>query len=398
MEKLLAIHGGKPVRTEALPYAHQLIDDDDCKAVVDVLKSDFLTTGPKCKEFENKVADMVGAKYAVSFSNGTAALHGACFAAGIKEGDEVITTPITFAASANCVRYCGGTVVFADINPETLNIDPEDIKRKITPKTKAIIPVDLAGQSVDIDEINKIAKEHNLIVIQDAAHSLGTKYKNKYVGGLCDMTEFSFHPVKNITSGEGGMICTNNKELYERLISFRTHCIDKDKDHLVNKQEGAYYYEQSDLGYNYRLTDIQSALGISQLKKLNYFAKRRKFIVNKYNEAFKDIPEITLCKNENFSNSVNHLYIIKLNLDKLNADRKLIYESYIAEGIGAHVHYVPVYWHPYYQGLGYEKGLCPNAEKAYNEILTLPLFPAMTDKDVEDVIEATKKIMDYYKK
>lgn len=398
MDKILAINGGKPVRTEALPYAHQLIDDDDCRAVVEVLKSDFLTTGPKCKEFENKVADMVGAKYAVSFANGTAALHGACYAAGIKEGDEVITTPITFAASANCVRYCGGTVVFADINPETFNIDPEDIKRKITPKTKAIIPVDYAGQSVDIDAINKIAKEHNLVVIQDSAHSLGTKYKNKYVGGLCDMTEFSFHPVKNITSGEGGMICTNNKEFYEKLVNFRTHCIEKDKDRLINQQEGAYYYEQNDLGYNYRLTDVQSALAISQLNKLNFFAKRRKWIVNKYNEAFKDIPEITLCKNEDFSNSVNHLYVIRLNLDKLNADRKLIYESYIAEGIGAHVHYVPVYYHPYYQSLGYKKGLCPHAEKLYNEMLTLPLFPAMTDKDVEDVIEATKKIMNYYKK
>ena len=212
------------------------------------------------------------------------------------------------------------------------------------------------------------------------------------------MTEFSFHPVKNITSGEGGMICTNNRELYEKLVRFRSHCIERDKDLLNDKEEGAYYYEQQDLGYNYRLTDIQSALGISQLKKLNFFAKRRKWIVNKYNEAFKDIPEITLCKNENFSNSVNHLYVIRLNIDKLNADRKLIYDSFIAEGIGAHVHYVPVYLHPYYQGLGYEKGLCPEAEKLYNEMLTLPLFPAMTDKDVEDVIEATRKIIDYYKK
>lgn len=248
-----------------IPYGRQTIEEDDIQAVVDVLKSDYLTTGPKIAEFEKAVADYVGAKYAVAISNDTAALHAACHAAGIGEGDEVITTPITFAASSNCVLYCGGTPVFADIDPKTYNIDQEDIKRKITPRTKAIIPVHLAGQPCDMDAIHEIAKEHNLIVIEDAAHALGSEYKGKKIGGLSDMTTFSFHPVKPITTGEGGMIVTNSEELYKKLVLFRSHGITRDTS-LMTRNEGPWFYQQLDLGYNYRMTDIQCALGCSQMK------------------------------------------------------------------------------------------------------------------------------------
>lgn len=394
----LAILGGAPIRHEPLPYAKQSIDAADCDAVTEVLMSDFLTTGPKAKQFEQEICNFVEAKYAVSFSSGTAALHGACYAAGVGKGDEVITTPITFAASSNCALFMGATPIFADIDPCTFNICVKSIAEKITSKTKVIIPVDFTGQSVDMDAINKLAKEKGILVIQDAAHSLGTKYKNKYVGSLADMTEFSFHPVKTITSGEGGMITTSSTELYKKLVDFRSHCIVRDNERLIDKSNGAWYYEQQDLGYNYRLTDIQAALGISQLKKIKSFALRRKMIVAKYREAFKNNETIILQNNESFSDTVNHLFVIKLNLNKLNVGRKEIYEAYIAEGIGAHVHYIPVYWHPYYEGLGYKKGICPNAEELYGSLLTLPLFPAMTDKDVADVIAATEKITTFYKK
>lgn len=393
-----AILGGTPIRKEPLPYARQYIDDDDCLAVSTVLKSDYLTTGPKVKEFEEIIADFVGAKYAVSFSNGTAALHGACYAAGIGKGDEVITTPMTFAASANCVLYSGGTPVFADIDEYTFNIDVNEIAKKITDKTKAIIPVDYTGQAADIDEIKELVKDTEILIIEDGAHSLGTKYKGTRVGGLADMTMFSFHPVKTITTGEGGIITTNNEEYYTKLINFRSHCITRDINQLVDKEAGGWYYEQLDLGYNYRMTDIQAALGISQMKKVDWFIQRRKEIVMKYNEAFRDLDGIILQKNAEFSDTVNHLYVIKLDLNKLKADRKEIYNALLAENIGVNVHYIPVYWHPYYQKLGYKKGLCPKAEELYNSILTLPLFPAMTDNDVEDVIGGVYKIINYYRK
>jgi len=393
-----AILGGTPIRKEPLPYARQYIDDDDCLAVSTVLKSDYLTTGPKVKEFEEIIADFVGAKYAVSFSNGTAALHGACYAAGIGKGDEVITTPMTFAASANCVLYSGGTPVFADIDEYTFNIDVNEIAKKITDKTKAIIPVDYTGQAADIDGIKELVKGTEIVIIEDGAHSLGTKYKGTRVGGLADMTMFSFHPVKTITAGEGGIITTNNEEYYTKLINFRSHCITRDINQLVDKEAGGWYYEQLDLGYNYRMTDIQAALGISQMKKVDWFIQRRKEIVMKYNEAFRDLDGIILQKNAEFSDTVNHLYVIKLDLNKLKADRKEIYNALLAENIGVNVHYIPVYWHPYYQKLGYKKGLCPKAEELYNSILTLPLFPAMTDNDVEDVIGGVYKIINYYRK
>ena len=393
----LAISGGKPVRDKFLSYGHQWIDDKDINAVVNVLKSNWITQGPKIREFEEAVAEFVGAKYAVALSSGTGALHAACFAAAISPGDKVITTPITFAASSNCIIYLRGKPVFADIKEDTYNIEPQEIERKITNKTKAIIAVDFAGQPADLDEIYEIAREYNLMVIEDASHALGAEYKGKKVGSLSDLTVFSFHPVKHITTGEGGIVTTNNKGFYEKLLMFRTHGITKNKVKLI-KNEGSWYYEMQELGYNYRITDFQCALGISQLKKLDKFIKRRREIVRRYNEAFKNIEEIIIPYEKPEIKSAWHIYVIRLKLDKLKATRKEIFEALRAENIGVHVHYIPVYYHPYYQKLDYQKGLCPKAEKYYEEAITLPLFPKMSDKDVNDVIETVKRVITYYRK
>ena len=278
MEKL-AIFGGKPVLEKKIGYGHQYIDDTDIQAVVSVLKSDYLTCGPKIDETEKKLCDITGAKHAVLMSNGTAALHAMCFAAGISAGDEVITTPITFAASANCALYCGGRPVFADINPHTYNIDPDCVERCISEKTKAVVAVDFTGQAVEIDRIREICQKHHLIFIEDAAHSLGTKYNGNPIGSLADMTEFSFHPVKTCTAGEGGAVTTNDDELYKKLLLFRTHGITRNQEWMDQQSEGGWYYQQVALGYNYRITDMQAALLSSQLDKLNMFAERRKKLV-----------------------------------------------------------------------------------------------------------------------
>lgn len=387
----------EPVRQSYLPYGRQWIDDDDMEAVVEVLKGDYLTTGPYISEFEKTVAQYVGAKYAVAFSNGTAALHGACFAADISEGDEVITTPMTFAASANCVLYQGGVPVFADIDEKTYNIDPNKIEEKITDKTKAIIPVDFTGQPVELDRILGIARKYNLVVIEDAAHALGAAYKGQKIGSISDMTMFSFHPVKHITSGEGGVIVTNNNEYYEKLLQFRSHGITRDKEKM-NEYHGPWYYEMQFLGYNYRMTDIQAALGTSQLKKIDKFVELRRKYVAMYNEAFKDMDEIITPFQHEDGQSSWHLYIIRLKLDQLTASRREIFEALQQQNIGVNVHYIPVHFQPYYQQLGYKKGICPNAEKLYEEMITLPLFPAMSEKDVNDVIKAVKRTINYYRK
>jgi perosamine synthetase len=375
-------------RESFLSYGQQWITDEDIEAVVTVLKSPFLTQGPKIHEFERKVADYVGAKYAVAFSNGTAALHGACFAAGIGEGDEVITTPITFAATSNAVLYCGGKPVFADIDDRTYNIDPKEIRKHITPNTKAIIPVDFTGQPADMDAIMEIANEHGLVVIEDGAHSLGAEYKGRKVGMLAHMTMFSFHPVKPVTTAEGGVIVTDSEEYYEKLKRFRSHGIIK---HNLSRDEGPWYYEMVDLGYNYRMTDLQAALGISQMDKLDCFIERRREIASMYNEAFKTMDSVIVPMQLERTQSGWHLYVLQLKLDKLKRSRREIFESLRAENIGVHVHYIPVYWHPYYQKLGYRKGICPKAEQWYEQALTLPIFPKMTDEDVNDVIEVVKR-------
>lgn len=372
-----------------IPYGRQTIEEDDIQTVVDVLKSDYLTTGPKIEEFEKAVSDYTGAKYAVAISNGTAALHAACFAAGIGEGDEVITTPLTFAASANCVLYCGGTPVFADVDAKTYNIDPEDIRRKITEHTKAIIPVHLAGQPCDMDAIHAIAKEHHLVVIEDGAHALGSEYKGKKIGTLSDMTTFSFHPVKPITTGEGGMIVTNDENFYKRLCLFRSHGITRDES-LMTRDEGPWFYQQLELGYNYRMTDIQCALGCSQMKKLDRFLSLRRELVKRYDEAFRSCENIVIPYQLPETNSGWHLYIIQVP----NCDRKKVFEELKAEGIGVNVHYIPVYYHPYYQEHGYHDVHCSNAEEVYSHIISLPLYPGLTLEQQDEVIAKVKKCID----
>ncbi|MBD3109665.1 UDP-4-amino-4,6-dideoxy-N-acetyl-beta-L-altrosamine transaminase [Bacillus sp. AGMB 02131] len=396
MGEELAINGGKPVRETYLPYGRQAIDDEDIEAVIKVLKSDYLTTGPVIRVFERDMAEATGAKYAVAFSNGTAALHAACYAAGITEGDEVITTPMTFAATSNSVLYQRGRPVFADIDPQTYNIDPKSIKQLITGKTKAIVPVHFTGQPAEMDAIMQIADEHKLVVIEDAAHALGALYKNRKIGSIGDMTMFSFHPVKHITTGEGGLITTNNQGYYEKLLQFRTHGITREPSALIENQ-GPWYYEMQFLGFNYRITDIQAALGVTQLQKLHVFIEQRKQLVQYYREQLSDIDELVLPQIIPHVDSSWHLFIVKLKLDRLSAGRKTIFEALQKENIGVNVHYLPVHLHPYYQQLGYEKGSCPIAESCYEQFVTLPLFPSMTKSDAADVVTALKKVVHYYR-
>lgn len=366
--------------SQFISYGRQSIDEDDIQAVIETLRSPNLTQGPKITEFEQVIADYIGVKYAVAFCNGTAALHGACYAAGVGVGDEVITSPITFAASANCVRYVGGTVAFADIDPISYNIAPSEIQKNITENTKAIIPVDFTGQPVDIDAIMEIAKEHNLVVIEDGAHSLGATYKGRKVGQTADMTMFSFHPVKPVTTAEGGIIVTDNEHYYKKLLQFRSHGIEQTP---YSHDKGGWYYEMTDLGYNYRMTDLQAALGVSQLKKLDRFIERRQQIADMYTKALSEVEGIITPTQLKDTSSGWHLYMIQLE----NANRKAVFDAMRAAKIGVHVHYIPVYWHPYYIGLGYEKGLCPVAEQWYEKALTLPIHPSLTDGDVDRVVE-----------
>jgi perosamine synthetase len=378
----LAIDGGEPVRKSLLPYGQQWIDQQDIAAVITTLESNYITQGPSIAEFENKIATYVGAKYAVAFCNGTAALHGACFAAGIGAGDEVITSPITFLASSNCVLYQGGTPVFADIKPDTYNIDPDCIEKRITPLTKAIIAVDFTGQPAEMAEINRIAQEHNLIVIEDAAHSLGAEYN-------------SFHPVKHITTGEGGIITTNSEEYYRKLLSFRNHGMTRDAS-VMTVNEGPWYYEMHELGYNYRMTDLQAALGSSQLNNLPAFIKRRKEIVNRYQTQFEALTGIRTPYQHPHAESSWHLYVIRFERESFSKGRKEIFEAFRAENIGVNVHYIPVYNQPYYQKLGYPAKQCREAENYYQEAISLPIFPKMQDDDVEDVIQTVVKIHQTY--
>lgn len=390
-----------------IPYGRQSIDDADIEAVVKVLKSDYLTTGPAVAAFEKKVADYVGAKYAVAVSNGTAALHVACLAAGIGEGDEVITTPITFAASANCVLYCGGTPVFADIDPDTYNISPKELERQITSRTKAIIPVHYTGQPCDMDAILEIARKHDLLVIEDGAHALGASYKGKKIGSIADMTCFSFHPVKPVTTGEGGMIVTDNEELYRKLVLYRSHGITRDNDMMQQYEDqlwqstdpalqeaadmlrgdvmnpGGWYYQQLELGYNYRITDISCALGISQMDKLDRFLERRRQIAKKYDEAFADIPQIKTPWQQEGCQSGWHLYMIQT----MERSRREVFDGLRQAGIGVNVHYIPVYRHPYYQRNGYAGVHCLNAEAFYERAVSLPIFPGLTGSQQDYVIE-----------
>ena len=397
MEKL-AIFGGNPVRTTPLSYGKQYIDREDIAAVTEALISPELTCGPRIAELERKLCEVTGAKYAVAVSNGTAALHLAALAAGFQEGDEVIVSPITFAASANCILYCGARPVFADIDPETYNIDPQAIEKRITPRTKGIVAVDFTGQSIEQDAIREICRKHGLAFIEDAAHAIGTRYRGQSVGSMADLTCFSFHPVKTVTAGEGGAITTNDIERYRRLLRLRAHGITRNREEMAHPTDALWYNEQVELGFNYRMTDIQAALLISQLDKLTAFAERRKEIVAKYDRAFSEMPELKVQREIPESDTVRHLYILRLNPDRLTCDRRQFFDALRGENIYSQVHYLPVYWHSYYEKLGYEKGLCPNAEAYYQEVMSLPLYYALTDEDVEDVIHAVRKILAYYRR
>ncbi len=393
-----AVCGGKPVRTEKIYYGHQFLDEADYEAVMEVLKSDFLTCGPKITELEQRLCELTGAKYAVAVSNGTTALHIACQAAGLSTGDELITTPITFAASANCALYCDAKPVFADINEFTYNIDPSAIQEKITDKTKVVVAVDFTGQAVELDQIQKLCKDHRLVLIEDAAHSIGTSYKGKMIGSIADMTTFSFHPVKTITGGEGGAVLTNNEDYYQKLLLYRAHGITRNPALMSKEPDGPWYYEQVELGNNYRMTDIQAGLLVSQLNKLDRFKARRKEIVNRYNDAFSNLEQVTVQQEIKESETTRHLYILRIKSDKLTINRREFFDALTAENVCCNVHYIPVYYFPYYQELGYQKGLCPKAEALYEEIISLPLYYGMTNQDVEDVIEAVTKIATYYGK
>ncbi len=393
MERL-AIHGGTPVREKKLFYGHQYIDDADIEAVVRTLKSDYLTCGPEITALEEKLCRVTGAKYAVVCSNGTAALHMACQAAGVAEGDEVITTPITFAASANCALYCGAKPVFADIDEKTYNIDPTEVARKVTERTKAVVAVDFTGQAVDLNPLRRLCDERGIVLIEDGAHSIGTTYDGQGVGSIADMTTFSFHPVKTVTGGEGGAVLTNDETYYKKLLLYRSHGITRDETMLERMSEGPWYYEQIALGMNYRMTDIQASLVNSQLDKLEMFQKRRKEIVARYNEAFSQMPELVVQQEIPESNTTRHLYILRIRPEMLTIDRAQFFQYMGAENIVCNVHYIPVYRHPYYEKLGYEKGLCPKAEALYETMMSLPLYYSLTDKDVDDVIHAVRKIVE----
>jgi len=360
-------------------------------AVLEVLRSDWLTTGPRVSEFEEAFAVSVGAKEAIAVSNGTAALHASVYALGIEPGDEVIITTMTFAASANCVVYQGGTPIFADVDHDTLLIDPESVEAKITERTKAIIAVDYAGQPCDWNSLKSIANHHGLSLIDDACHALGGNYKNRSVGTLADLNTFSFHPVKHITSGEGGLVTTDDPGLARKMRIFRNHGITT--DHRERNEQGSWFYEMVDLGFNYRLTDIQCALGLSQLKKLNGWVKRRQQIAKLYNTEFSETLGITPLGLKKGVSHAYHLYVVRVDSNVLGIDRSELFNALRAEGIGVNVHYVPVHLHPYYKNnFATEAGQCLVAEKAYQEILSLPIFPMMSDEDVQSVVKSIKRI------
>lgn len=371
--------------TKFINYGRQCIEEDDIQSVVETLTSDFLTQGPKVKEFEDSLACCCNARYAVAYSSGTAALHGAYFAMGLDEGDEIITSPMTFLATSNAALFLGSKPVFVDIEPDTGNINADLIEQAITDRTKAIVPVHFAGHPCDLDKINTIAKANDLFVVEDGCHALGAEYRDTKIGSCkySDMTVFSFHPVKTITTGEGGAVLTNDENFYDRLMMFRQHGVTKTADKLINKtdSDGDWYYEMQHLGYNYRITDIQAALGFSQLKKLDRFISRRREIVEIYRKAFEGNDCFDIPVERDYARSGWHLYPIRLK-DKCKIKKKEIFTKLRENGLGVQVHYIPVHLQPYYQQLGFEKGAYPNAEDFYTREISIPLFSAMSQEDI----------------
>ena len=378
-------------------YGHQHITEKDIQAVERVLHSDWLTQGPAIESFEKKVANYCGAKYAVAVTNATSALHIACKAAGLGEDDVLWTSPITFTASANCGRYCGADVDFVDIDDKTYNMNVAELRHKLATavkKPKVVIPVHLAGQSCDMEAIKALADEYGFKIIEDASHATGADYKNTKVGSCCysDMTVFSFHPVKIVTTGEGGIVLTNNKELYEKLKLYRSHGITRDSDLMTHEADGPWYYQQIELGFNYRMTDMQAALGCSQMDSLDEFVARRRYLVKRYNEKLKNLPLRTPYQDE-ATNPSWHIYIIRVDFTKVTLSKNEIFARMRDRGIALNLHYIPVHTQPYYQNLGFQNGDFPVSEKYYEEAITLPLYYDLTDEQQDEVIEALKAVL-----
>lgn len=391
----LAIDGGSPVRQVPLPSGQHEVDEDDIRAVVAILRSTWLTTGPCVEAFEDTVTQFIGAKHGVAVSSGTAALHTALHALALKPGDEVIVPPITFVATANAVLYEGGTPVFADVDADTLLLDPAQAEAKITPRTKAVIAVDYAGQPCEYDALRKICDRHGLALVADACHALGAQYKGRRVGTLADLTVFSFHPVKHITTGEGGMIVTNRADLATTMRRFRNHGITT--DHHQRAARGTWQYEMADLGYNYRLTDFQCALGKSQLEKLPEWLARRQKLATLYDESCARLQAVKPLRRLGNRSHAYHLYVVQVDEAHLQTGRATMFNALRAEGIGVNVHYMPVHLHPYYQQrFGYRHGEYPVAEEAYTRLLSLPMAHGMNTQDVEDVVRAIHKVVRAY--
>jgi UDP-4-amino-4,6-dideoxy-N-acetyl-beta-L-altrosamine transaminase len=377
-----------------IPYSTQWIEKEDIQAVLEVLRSDRITQGPLIEAFEHAVAEYNGARFGVAFSSGTAALHAACAAAGVGPGDEIITSPLTFVASANCAVYLGAAPVFADIDPESLTLNWRAAAKKVTSRTKVLLPVDFAGQPCALDEFKVLARERGLLVIEDAAHALGAEYKGRRVGGIADMTILSFHPVKHITTGEGGMVLTNDPGLNEKLRLFRNHGIVRDPAKMTRPEEGGWYYEVQELGYNYRITDIQCALGLAQLKRLDFFVTRRREIAEQYTKAFSSLAGVVLPRETEGTRSSHHLYVLQLPIERLRGGRKAVFEALQARKLGVNVHYIPVHMHPYYQHrFGCRRGDFPKTEKYYERAISIPLYPRMTDEDVRYVIASVTEVI-----
>ena len=393
--EVLAINGGIPVRNTLLPYSRQTIDDDDIQAVVDVLRSEWLTGGPKVEEFEQTFAAQVGSRYAVTFSSGTAALHGAAFAAGLKPGDEAILSPLTFAATANCVLYQGARPVFADVSSDSLTLNPDRVAERITPKTRVIIPVAYGGHPADLDPILGLAEKHGLTVVEDACHALGAEYRGARTGSIAHMSVFSFHPVKHIATGEGGMVTTDRVDFAESLRRFRNHGISTDA--RQRQASGEYHYEMVLLGFNYRLSDVACALGLSQLKKLEANLARRTVIAATYTAALRDLPGVLPPSVREDVKPAWHLFPIRVDAAILNADRGRVLRALRSENIGVNVHYLPVHLHPYYRDhFRFKGGECPAAEYAYEQLISLPMFHGMSQQDVDDVVSAVSKVTAHY--
>ena len=394
MTQTLALHGGPPVRATLLPYGRHTVADEDVAAVVASLRSGWLTTGPVVAEFERAVAAVVGAPHAVAVNSGTAALHSAVAAAGIGPGDEVVTSPLTFVASANAVLYRGGVPVFADVRADTLTLDPVAAEMLVTPRTRALLPVDFAGQPADLDEIARLGRDRGLLVIEDAAHAIGAGYRGRRVGAIADLTTFSFHPVKHVTTGEGGMVTTAREDLAAALRRFRNHGLDT--DFRERESRGDVWSPMVELGFNYRISDFQCALGLSQLGRLEAVIKRRTQLAERYVTALASVPGVTVPAVAPDVRHAWHIFPVLVDLERLAADRRTVLAALRAENIGATVHYVPAYWHPYYEARGYRRGLCPRAEAAFERLVTLPLFSAMADADVDDAVAALAKVLGHY--